>query len=49
MSEALRLSNISKVYGKQKVLDKLELSINEGEIIGIVGNHYISYSNLHYN
>ncbi|MBW9148784.1 hypothetical protein K2F40_07400 [Clostridium sp. CM028] len=49
MSEVLRLSNISKVYGNQKVLDKVGLSINEGEIIGLVGNHYISYSNLHYN
>ncbi|MBU3091816.1 ABC transporter ATP-binding protein [Clostridium sp. CF011] len=37
MSEVLRLSNISKVYGNQKVLDKVELSINEGEIIGLVG------------
>ncbi|MBW9145398.1 ABC transporter ATP-binding protein [Clostridium sp. CM027] len=37
MSEVLRVSNISKVYGRQKVLDKVELSINEGEIIGLVG------------
>ena len=37
MSEVLRLSNISKVYGKQKVLDKVDLSINAGEIIGLVG------------
>ena len=37
MSEILRLSNISKVYGKQKVLDKVDLSINEGEVIGLVG------------
>lgn len=37
MNEVLRLSKISKVYGRQKVLNKVDLSINEGEIIGLVG------------
>jgi ABC-2 type transport system ATP-binding protein len=37
MSEVLKISNVSKVYGKQKVLDKVDLVINAGEIIGLVG------------
>lgn len=46
MSEVLRLSNISKVYGKQKVLDKVDLFINEGEIIGLVGPNGAGKSTL---
>jgi ABC-2 type transport system ATP-binding protein len=37
MSEVLKVTNISKVYSKQTVLDDVNLSIEEGEIIGLVG------------
>jgi len=37
MSEILKVNNVTKFYGKQKVLDEVNLSINQGEIIGLVG------------
>ncbi|MCD3275921.1 ABC transporter ATP-binding protein [Clostridium botulinum] len=37
MSEVLKVDNVSKVYGKQKVLNDINISIEEGEIIGLVG------------
>lgn len=37
MNEVLRVENITKEYGRQKVLEDANLSINQGEIIGLVG------------
>lgn len=37
MQEVLRISNASKTYGKQTVLHNVNLSMNPGEIIGLVG------------
>lgn len=37
MNKVLTVENISKVYGRQKVLEGVNLSINQGEIIGLVG------------
>lgn len=37
MSEVLKVINISKIYGNQRVLDNVNMSIEEGEIIGLVG------------
>ncbi len=37
MSEILKVNNVTKFYGKQKVLNGVDLSINQGEIIGLVG------------
>lgn len=37
MKEFLKVSNVTKTYGKQIVLNKVNLSINEGEIVGLVG------------
>jgi ABC-2 type transport system ATP-binding protein len=37
MSEVLKAINISKTYGNQTVLDNVNISIKEGEIIGLVG------------
>ncbi|QAT38919.1 ABC transporter ATP-binding protein [Clostridium sp. JN-9] len=33
----LKLDNVSKSFGKNKVLDNISFSINEGEIVGFVG------------
>ena len=37
MSEILRIENISKSFGSQKVLDNISLSINAGEIFSMLG------------
>ena len=37
MSEVLRVENVSKVYKKQKVLNDVNISIEKGEIVGLVG------------
>lgn len=37
MSEILKVNNVTKFYGKQKVLNDVNLSINQGEIIGLIG------------
>ena len=37
MNKVLTVKNITKVYGRQKVLEGVNLSINQGEIIGLVG------------
>lgn len=37
MNEVLKISNVGKDYGKQTVLNKINLSIEAGEIIGLVG------------
>jgi len=35
--EAIKITNVSKSYGKIKALDNLSLSVNEGEIYGFIG------------
>jgi ABC-2 type transport system ATP-binding protein len=37
MKEVLKIKDVTKVYGKQTVLDKVNLSLEEGEIVGLVG------------
>lgn len=37
MSEYIRLTNLTKRFKKKVVLDKVNLSINKGEIFGIIG------------
>lgn len=37
MNEALKISNVTKTYGRQTVLDNVTLSIEQGEIMGLVG------------
>lgn len=33
----IKTENLTKVYGKKKILDCINLKINEGEIFGILG------------
>lgn len=37
MKEVLKINNVTKVYGKQTVLDNVCLSLEEGEVIGLIG------------
>jgi len=37
MNEVLKINEVTKVYGKQTVLDKVNLSLEQGEIMGLVG------------
>ncbi|KAJ49123.1 bacitracin transport ATP-binding protein BrcA [Clostridium tetanomorphum DSM 665] len=37
MSKVLSIKNVNKFYGKQKVLDNINLSLEPGEIMGLVG------------
>ncbi len=37
MNEVLKINDVSKAYGKQTVLDKVNLSLEQGEILGLVG------------
>ena len=37
VKEVLKINDVSKAYGKQTVLSKVNLSLEEGEIIGLVG------------
>jgi ABC-2 type transport system ATP-binding protein len=34
---SIKVSNITKIYGKQKALDNVSFNINAGEIVGLVG------------
>ena len=36
-SKVLELSNLSKYFGKRKVLDNINLTIHEGDIVGLIG------------
>ncbi len=46
MGPLLRLSGISKSFGRKKVLDNLSLDINEGELLGIIGKSGCGKSTL---
>jgi ABC-2 type transport system ATP-binding protein len=37
MSELILLNNVSKSYGQKKVLDNVNFSVSEGQILGLVG------------
>lgn len=37
MSEVLKINNVTKYYGRQKVLDNVNLSLEQDEIMGLVG------------
>ncbi len=37
MNEVLKINDVTKVYGKQTVLDKVNLSLEQGEIMGLIG------------
>ncbi len=37
MAPLLKLEDISKSFGKKKILNNLDLELNEGEILGLVG------------
>ncbi len=37
MSEILKLTDIAKVFNNQKVLNKINISVNKGEIVAIIG------------
>ncbi|WP_251861143.1 ABC transporter ATP-binding protein [Clostridium sp. Marseille-Q2269] len=37
MEEILKIKDVTKVYGKQTVLNDVKLSLNQGEIMGLVG------------
>lgn len=37
MSEVLKINNVTKYYGRQKVLDSVDLSLEQDEIMGLVG------------
>ena len=37
MSKVLEIENLTKYYGKTKGVEKLYLSLNEGEIFGFIG------------
>ena len=37
MEELLRVENVTKFYGRKKVLDKVSFTVNRGEIFGLLG------------
>lgn len=39
MSELINIENLSKSYGKKKALDNINLKINKGKVIGILGEN----------
>jgi len=42
----IEIKEISKVYGKQKALDRINLSINNGEVVGLLGPNGAGKSTL---
>ncbi|MEC3657080.1 ABC transporter ATP-binding protein [Bacillus siamensis] len=39
MQEIIKTTNLTKVYGKQKSVDNLNITVNEGEIYGFLGRN----------
>jgi lipopolysaccharide export system ATP-binding protein len=42
----LRLQNISTVFGKRKILDNINLELNKGEIVGLLGPNGVGKSTI---
>jgi lipopolysaccharide export system ATP-binding protein len=42
----LRLHNISTVFGKRKILDNINLELNKGEIVGLLGPNGVGKSTI---
>src|SRR5690625_1861100 len=39
MSEIIKTTNLTKVYGQQKSVDHLNITVNQGEIYGFLGRN----------
>ncbi|USO12859.1 hypothetical protein K9E67_12850 [Staphylococcus pseudintermedius] len=37
MGNIFEINDVSKTFGKNKVLDAVDLSVNQGEIVGLLG------------
>ena len=44
--ELLKVENLSKSYGKKKVLKNISFTINEGRIVGLLGKNGTGKSTL---
>ena len=44
--EVIKLENISLSYGKRKILDNINISINSGEIAGLLGPNGVGKSTI---
>ena len=44
--ELLRLEKISVYFGKRKILENLSLSLNQGEILGLLGPNGVGKSTI---
>ena len=44
--EVIKLENISLSYGKRKILDNINISINSGEIVGLLGPNGVGKSTI---
>ena len=44
--ELLRLEKISVYFGKRKILEDLNLSLNQGEILGLLGPNGVGKSTI---
>ena len=44
--ELLRLDKISLYFGKRKILEDLNLSLNQGEILGLLGPNGVGKSTI---
>lgn len=39
MSTVIKTTNLTKIYGKQKSVDNLNINVNQGEIYGFIGRN----------
>ena len=44
--ELLRLEKVSVYFGKRKILEDLNLSLNQGEILGLLGPNGVGKSTI---
>ena len=44
--EVIKLENVSLSYGKRKILDNINISINSGEIVGLLGPNGVGKSTI---
>ena len=44
--EVIKLENISLSYGKRKILENINISINSGEIVGLLGPNGVGKSTI---